>query len=672
MSPSLIHASVPLANCSVIWPWFPIGPAGIRTSIIFACGLAVLILRIAHYHVGLRTTGSGVQTLFANVISFSTWETIFWYFVSSFVLFAPAFLWSTPDSANLRYVTYLSGDRARVNERAVFLTYYLVICGLKRSIDHFVGDTDRLDLGLMGREEKENPAEASISLKKVLLRLPAILAETFTEALRALVITGVVYYLFGGRSFAYQFALMWLRPFYNIHRANVLPTSYPLDMWLLGRCTLAGTLLIFLWAAGNLAFSIFMVKEPLKNGLPLTSDSKDPNGSLLNGLKSKKLSVKVRSSQILVSAVANLYQCFATWELSYIATSFEDRRRAIFADIDRKDGPMWSQVYGLCMEAIKDMESRVDNYGKAPAPPPAPPAEEPRQRVSAPINEANILTPEKSKAGAAATAREVVKVITSGPTTSPTPFSGLQRLAKKGCDQTKDHVLTKEQQQAMSPDNVWGQIQQSTLWAMNFEWFRALFQQRFRTDIAGAVMGSPYAEPTLYMNAVNALSQLSVHSLGEDRFGNVHRDVPTIIRTLTVVIQKVEAFKQSFPVHWSDKSGTKEAPELEQVLEAMRAGLSQVVTSFEPFRHDLRLSPADLRLAKEAAIDPEAERKRAEAAQQEAEEARAELEKWKEADQAKREERSKRLRLEPRQESTRQLETPEMEQMRKTANHGIW
>lgn len=360
------------------------------------------------------------------------------------------------------------------------------------------------------------------------------------------------------------------------------------------------------------------------------------------------------------------------WELSHIASSFQDRRKAIFADIDRKDGPMWSQVYGLCMDVIKAMESNVDNYGKAPAPPPAPSVEEPRQRVAAPINDANILTPEKPKAGAAATAREVVKVITSGSKTSPTPFSEFQPLAKKGWDQTKDHVLTKEQQQAMSPDNVWGQIQKSTLWAMNFEWFRALFQQRYRTDIAGAVMGSPYAEPTLYINAVNALSQLSVHSLAEDQFGNVHRDVPTIIRTWTAVIQKVEAFKQNFPVHWSDNSGARVAPELEQVLAAMRTGLSQVVTSFEPFRHDLRLSPGDLRLAKEAAVDPEEEKKKAEQARLEAEKARAEIEKMKEAEQAKRDERSRRLRLEPKQDSRRRLERPEMEQVRNTESENIW
>ena len=281
----------------MIWSWFPIGPAGFRTGVIFACGLSILILRIAHYHVGLRTTGSGLETLTANLTTFSTYETVFWYCVSSF-FFGTVFLWSTPDSANLRWVTYLSGDRARANERPIFLACYLGVFALEQSIDHFVGHTDRLDLGMVRSGEKKEPAEASVELKKVLLRLPSILAETFAAALRALGLTAVVYYVFRLRSFSYQWTLMCLRPFYNIHRANVLPNTYPIDAWLVSRCLLAGTLLSFVWASGNLAFSIFMAKEPLKNGQPLTSESKDPNGSLLNGLKSKKLSVKVGYLQI--------------------------------------------------------------------------------------------------------------------------------------------------------------------------------------------------------------------------------------------------------------------------------------------------------------------------------------------------------------------------------------
>lgn len=297
------------------------------------------------------------------------------------------------------------------------------------------------------------------------------------------------------------------------------------------------------------------------------------------------------------------------WELSHIAQAFPDRRKAIYADIDRKDGPMWAQVYAVCMEAIKGVETRADNYGKPTAPPPPPPADEPKQRSLAPLRNDNILTPEKPQSGAGSKAREVVKIITSSSNSSSSPLSELSPLAKKTWSHTKDHVLTKEQQETMSPQNVRSQIEKLALGLMSVPWARALLQQSFRSELAGIVLGTPYAEPALYINAANALCQLAVHSLGEDQFGNVHRDVPSIVRTLTSVIRKVEALKQRFPVHWTDAGSTRDSPEVDQVLDTMRTGLGQVVTSFEPFCHDLRLTPGDLRHAKEAAAKPEAEKK---------------------------------------------------------------
>lgn len=57
-----------------------------------------------------------------------------------------------------------------------------------------------------------------------------------------------------------------------------------------------GTLLMVLWHFVNQAFDLYIAQEPLKNNQPITNDSKDPNGTLLNGLKSKKDAVKVRQS----------------------------------------------------------------------------------------------------------------------------------------------------------------------------------------------------------------------------------------------------------------------------------------------------------------------------------------------------------------------------------------
>lgn len=170
------------------------------------------------------------------------------------------------------------------------LTFALV-----QTVEHYRGDIDRLDLGSLERRqavEQKSLGFVSGSLQTLLLELPQAFVDSTKVAFLAFPASIVVYYFFL-RSFAWSWAMMFLRPFYNMPRSNMLPSSWPLDVYLINRCICAGIGLGFIWAAGNRAFSVFMVKKPLKNDNPLTSDSKDPNGSLLNGLKSKKLSIKV-------------------------------------------------------------------------------------------------------------------------------------------------------------------------------------------------------------------------------------------------------------------------------------------------------------------------------------------------------------------------------------------
>lgn len=281
-----------------LWSWFPLGPAGVRTAFIFACGLAILILRIAHYHVGLRTSGPAWKTLSTSLATVQAAETIFWYGASSF-LFTLVFLPSMPESANLQWITYFSGDRARLNERTLFLASYLGICAVFQTLNHFVRDTDRLVLGLSeaGGEVSKDSGSSASSFKVVLSKLAPVLVNSTQSALICVLPAYVVYYGLL-RSIVWSWTLMFFRPFYNLPKTSMLPPAKPLDLFLAARCFYAGVLLFFVWQSGNAAFSVFMVKAPLKGGQPLTFESKDPNGSLLNGLKSKKLPIKVRLPQL--------------------------------------------------------------------------------------------------------------------------------------------------------------------------------------------------------------------------------------------------------------------------------------------------------------------------------------------------------------------------------------
>ncbi|KZL77477.1 nuclear envelope protein (nucleoporin protein Ndc1-Nup) [Colletotrichum tofieldiae] len=568
---------------SYFWSWFPIGPAGFRTIFLFTCGLSILVLRIAQYHVGVRASNSTFHAFTKFFFSIHTLEAFLFYSFSS-ALFSHVYLWALPESANLGWVTYYSGgERARVNERTLCFFCYMAISAVVQAIFHFYHDNDKLIIDVSRSEGGEVKVSGDASLNKVLGEVPAILIQSSVRCLSVAPVAGVVHMMFL-RSFIWGWALFFLRPFYNIPRTNMLPPTQPWDLPLLFRCAVAGFLINVVWKTANHAFSTFMVKPPLKNGKPLTSESKDPNGSLLNGLKSKKDPVR----------------CFALWELAYIARNDEGRRKAIFQDIDRKDGSTWSQIYVHCLNVIKSIESRIDGYGK-PASVPAAPVqpEEARARSSAPLKEDPIF---QSKPANRTMRGEMEKALTQvGRHPGTSPVSQLSPIAKKTLRGARDKVLSKEQQEALSSPQLKSQFQTWALKIINNEYVGCVFRQEFRNRLTAVVLGTPYSELSQYVNAVDVLSLLAVHSLTEDTFGKVHKDIPTIIRTFTTVINKIEVFKTNFPVHWTDVEQNRAAPEVDALIAALKTGLGQVIAEFEPYSNDLRLTRTDMRLAKEAA-----------------------------------------------------------------------
>ncbi|KAL8935370.1 MAG: hypothetical protein Q9216_005459, partial [Gyalolechia sp. 2 TL-2023] len=79
---------------------------------------------------------------------------------------------------------------------------------------------------------------------------------------------------------------------WDIPSAAELSSIPPYHITLVFRSLTSGFCLVLLWQGSNLAFSAYLAQEPLKRGQPLTQESNDPNGSLINGLKSRKQVVK--------------------------------------------------------------------------------------------------------------------------------------------------------------------------------------------------------------------------------------------------------------------------------------------------------------------------------------------------------------------------------------------
>ena len=267
---------------------------------------------------------------------------------------------------------------------------------------------------------------------------------------------------------------------------------------------------------------------------------------------------------------------------------------------------MWSQIYTICIELVKALSARVDEHGKQPTPPPAEPTKsEPKARSSAPPKEDAIFKRQQASKSMRAEVDRVFDRVARSP--GETPISSLSPVAKKTWKMAKDSVFTPEQQDAFETQNMLGQFKQLFSRLLLNDHVGMFFRQEYRRRLAAAVLGTPSAEPGLYLNAIEVLGMLAEKSLAEDKYGNVHRDVPTIIRTLTTTITKLEAFKGSFPIHWTDIERRRESPEVDALLRGMKEALRKLVYEFEPYRSDLRLTLTDIRLAKEAAREAEGE-----------------------------------------------------------------
>jgi nucleoporin NDC1 len=287
------------------------------------------------------------------------------------------------------------------------------------------------------------------------------------------------------------------------------------------------------------------------------------------------------------------------WELAFIARDYPDRRKAIYEDIDRKGGPMWTQIYGICLEVLKSIETRIDNYGKPAAPAAAATTEgkdEPKKRFTSPPKKEDGIfqgTPQKPKF-----LEEVEKVVHNA-TVAPGQGSQLSPIAKKALASGKTHLL-KVQKDITGSDDPHSLFKELSLKVLNSS-AGFPFRKEYGRRLAHAVLGAPYGEPSIYINAISALSLLASHSLIEDKYGNVQRDVATIIRTLTSITKKLETFSAGLPLHWTDVSKERKCEEVDSVLEAFKEALGQLAQEFSPYQRDLRLSLTDMRLAREAA-----------------------------------------------------------------------
>lgn len=270
---------------SFLWTWLPIGFVGIRTMFLCIPALLVYLLRITQWHTGRRNTQSPLSTLRQCILTRRLTGTLFIYALSAF-LYCEVYIWAQAKDNVLEVTRPVKlHERTKLNERPIYLRFLFMTLAIVQSILHLYSDYDWVEIPLQNGQTAATP-EAQLLRK--LLKMASTVGLT---ACAACALGTLVYHA----AFRRQIWALWysfMKQLVNIAKTST-PTGLTPSASLACTFLAEGTLLLFLWQFSNTAFTVLMAKEPLKNNKPITSDSKDPNGSLLNGLKSKKEDNKV-------------------------------------------------------------------------------------------------------------------------------------------------------------------------------------------------------------------------------------------------------------------------------------------------------------------------------------------------------------------------------------------
>ena len=206
-------------------------------------------------------------------------------------------MWSAPASADLGWISEgKTWERRKLNEAPIYFRSFFITLAALQSAIHLFFDYDEVSLPISKNKTEpasEQPLSPAHPLTKVTILLLAraqriVLCAAFTT------LSGPILYSITIRKSAWRLSIYFAkvlsdvqdspRPYIFSYRGDHLLQSF-----------VAGLLLLILWETSSISFGAYVAQEPLKIGVPFTSEAKDPNGALLNGLKSKKPLPNVRT-----------------------------------------------------------------------------------------------------------------------------------------------------------------------------------------------------------------------------------------------------------------------------------------------------------------------------------------------------------------------------------------
>ncbi|QDS76534.1 hypothetical protein FKW77_006103 [Venturia effusa] len=570
-----------------IWQLQPFSYTGIRAPLLFISALVVAILRVSRTHIGTRATTSPLETLRKELFDVSTYLTFVWYMLSAWV-FSEVYIWGRPAEAKLR-TTFAARPHERgvkINERAVAFRAIFLSIGFIQSFWHIIKDADKVapHKTITDASSKQTPiVEAPLAqLRNDMRRIVIQAAKVASAAIPCI----FLYLLPPIRSICWGWGYWFLKKFHTLTPGQDKAKSglAPFPDFLF-RLSTEMFLLIILWEITNTAYSAYISQEPLKKGRPLTDDSKDPNGSLINGLKSKK----------------QFARASAFWELSMITSRFPDRRQTIYDELERPGGSTFSQILALSLAQVSSVNSRISAHSAKSAPSPASSEQQTvlvRVPQAAPLRTDPIFANTTEKPRLVTT---LAKQYGNSPGAKPIHNAiefGSQKLltpAQREKLQRQPEVVEKK------VEGLWTEVLKSPV-----GYFLRKPFSRLATKVVCGKDG--YSESGVLIDAISAVSILAKEALKGDHYARVQREIPNILLTFTETINAIESFLASSAPHGTDVFFTQDARgeviEVNEVLQVLKDSTGGILMVYGEYLANLGMSQAQISEVKAVAAVP--------------------------------------------------------------------
>lgn len=528
--------------------WLSFVPVVVLRAIpVFLALIVVVIYRKTNVRLNYLSFPSGFAEFWARFVTSKVYiKTLAIYFVS-ILLFFWSFGYQITDIGVTTRALSGAYSLPKLNERYLYIKLVQFWTSAVVAAVHVGLDFDRLEFKL--------DLTSLRAQNRILEQLGNVFKKSLLISGAITVSTPILYVIF--RKLIWSISLTIARSFYTLHHVSSY-SGFPIGLNMILTTFFASFLIVFGWIFANVAFSIYMTLGPSYRSELISSKSNDKNGTLVTGLQAKH---------------KQLIRMLAFLELAHIAINVKARRVSIFADIDRKVS-IWTQIKNETLGLIEDVVKPLEKIYKQ------------QEQKSKPISVVGSMKAQTSASSIPATPISIKeKNIFARSSSKATIIDGLQ---DKNALASKEVIGVVQSLKQKFRDTV----KANTVYVQSLLESEMMYPLRFTISRRAQQI---IPNPSLTIVGVSALAALVCHSIEDDQYGMVQKDIANILERLVDAHSMLSKFVDSPPVHWSNPrekvDSKRDLTDILNVLDAVDDAFTNIVHEFYDYLPSLGLSP---------------------------------------------------------------------------------